>query len=142
MEELAAPVQERCSSDVLPISKSSQGAPCSARSQSTRFNLPWGSEVFAFRCYAWLEIFSRRANVRKEWKIIHVVVCVVRAQCWLMRLALVLPCLGKVSHEEEEETCFKASHSLESVLPCVRLGCGSAGTVLNKREMSIPRHGG
>lgn len=69
-------------------------------------------------------------------------VCVARARFWLIRLALVLPCLGKVSQEEEEETCFKASHGLKSVLLCVRLGCGSAGTALSKREMSIPHHGG
>lgn len=138
---LAAPVQERCSSEVLSISKSSQGAPCSARSQSTHCNLPWGLDMFAFRCYVWLEIFSGRANVHKEWKIIHVGLCG-KGLVLADEAGIGTSLLGKGQPGGRGRNLLQSIDSLKSVLLCVRLGCGSAGTALSKREMSIPRHGG
>lgn len=62
---------------------------CSTRSQSRHYNLSWGSAVFAFRCYVYLQIFSGRVSLWQ--KLMLVVVCRAGVRCRMMRLVLVLP---------------------------------------------------
>lgn len=107
--------------------------------QSRHFSLPWGSAVFAFRCSAYLQIFSGRVSLWERQKLMLVVVCMAGFSvgwwgwCWyflflMADLSLPIPKQGR--------------SLLQSVLLCVKLGCGSAGTLHSKREISIPRRDG